>query len=254
MSDAQLGVIMPVFNGEKHVANGLRSLLRESAVGLEIVVVDDGSADASREIVRGIALEHPCVRLLEVDHGGVSRARNAGLAALGERVSLVSYLDCDDLNPPGRLQRQVKAMNEHPEVGCVVGLLQIFEDEDAEQLLPRAGSRTVTVRGVSLSAAVFRRTLLTKLGSLAEDMRYGEDTDFYLRMLEAGTPYLAEDEVAVFYRRHGANATNDVARTRAGFIDAIRRSLGRRRSSGVAVGLGDLFKARSEAERLFSNE
>lgn len=251
MKHPLVGVVMPVFNCERYVTSALRSLLRERGVRLQIVVVDDGSSDDTRHRVREIAQRHDCVRLLEIDHGGVSRARNIGLQALDEDVSLVTFLDSDDLSADGRIRRQVKLIQENPDIGWVIGLLQIFEDEDDVELCPRAGTRTMMIRGVSLSAALFRREVFNSIGNLAEDMRYAEDLDFYLRLLEANTGYLADDKVAVFYRRHGDNATNDGARTQAGFIDAIRRSLERRRASGTPVQLGDLFRARADAERSF---
>lgn len=251
MGDALIGVVMPVFNCERYVSKALNSLLRESDLRLQVVVVDDGSVDGTRDRVRAVAQRHGCVRLLECEHGGVSKARNAGLRAFGDEVSLVTFLDGDDLNAGGRIQRQLELLNAHPEVEWVIGQLQIFEDEDDENLRPRAGSRTVTIRGVSLSAALFRRGIFDSIGFLAEDMRYAEDCDFYLRLLEAETPYWLDDEVAVFYRRHGSNATNDVARTRLGFMDALRRSLARRRVSGASMQLGDLFRARADAERSF---
>lgn len=254
MNGTQVGVVVPAYNGERYVGAALRSLLREHDVALHIIVVDDGSTDCTRDIVRSLALEHASIRLLECDHGGVSRARNAGLAALPAEVSLVTFLDCDDLNPDGRIGRQCALLASRPDADCVVGMVQVFEDEDAERLAPREGSRIVTVRGVSLSCALFRRSLLEQIGGVAEDMHYGEDVDLYLRMLEGGAVTVKDDGVGVHYRRHSDNVTNNVARTRAGFMDAIRRSLARRRiGGGAAVELGDLFKARSEVERTFRN-
>lgn len=254
MNETQVGVVVPVYNGERYVAAALRSLLREQEVALHVVVVDDGSTDRTRDIVRALAREYACIRLLECDHGGVSKARNAGLAALPAGVSLVGFLDCDDLNPDGCIRRQCALLASRPDADCVIGMVQVFEDEDEARLAPLEGSRIVTVRGVSLGCGLFRRTLLERLGGMAEDMHYGEDTDLYLRVLESGAVVVKDDEVGVYYRRHPGNVTNDLARTRAGFIDAIRRSLARRRAGGVTVELGDLFKARGEVERIFRNE
>lgn len=252
MNLPQVGVVMPAYNGERYIGRALRSLLREREVALHIVVVDDGSTDRTRGIVRALALEHPEIRLIENEHGGVSKARNTGLAALPEEVSLVTFLDCDDLNPEGRIAHQCAVLASRPEADCVVGRMMVFEEEDEERLAPREGSRTVAVHNVQLGAGLFRRGLLGRVGGLAEDMRYGEDLDFMLRVLESGAEVIRDDRVGVYYRRHIANVTNDSLRSRAGFMDAIRRSLVRRRAGGrVAVDLDDLFSARDEIDRIF---
>jgi glycosyltransferase involved in cell wall biosynthesis len=253
MHDELISVIMPVYNGERYIGNALRSLLREDQVELDIIIVDDGSTDATETIVTGLAEANPTIRLVAGSHAGVTRARNAGLAAVKGACRYITFLDCDDLNAPGRIARQLRLLKENPEHDCVIGLMQFFEAADEELCRPVPGSRTETVRGVSLTATLFARSVFERLGGFNEEMQHGEDTDFFLRLLEARTPYLLDDEVAILYRRHVTNMTNDIARTRRGFMDAIRRSLARRRESGIAADLGDLFKARGAAEEMFRN-
>lgn len=251
MSNATVSIIMPARNGEAYIASALRSLLRESEVGLDIIVVDDGSTDRTAEIVRGIAAEHPCVRIVGGPQSGVSGARNVGLAAVPSEVPYISFLDCDDLNVPGRIARQLGKLKTRPEAGWAIGLIRFFEAADEENVVPLPGSKTVTVRGVQLAAALFDRKVFDRVGGFDAEMNHGEDTDFFLRLLEAQIPYVAEDEAAVLYRRHHGNMTNDIDKTRRGFVDAIRRSMVRRRASGATGDLGDLFKARGSAEETF---
>jgi glycosyltransferase involved in cell wall biosynthesis len=251
MNLAAVSIIMPVRNGERYIASALRSLLCESGIGLDIIVVDDGSTDGTAGIVRGIAAAHPCVRIVSGPQSGVSGARNAGLAAVPEEVPYISFLDCDDLSVPGRIARQLGKLKARPDAGYVIGLIRFFEEADEENVIPLPGSRTVTVRGVQLAAALFDRRVFGQVGGFDEEMNHGEDTDLFLRLLEAQIPYEAEDEVAVLYRRHQANMTNDLAGTRRGFVDAIRRSMARRRASGAVADLGDLFKSRGNAEETF---
>jgi glycosyltransferase involved in cell wall biosynthesis len=251
MSNAVVSIIMPARNGEAYIASALRSLLRESNVGLDIIVVDDGSTDRTVEIVRGVAAENPCVRIVDGPQSGVSAARNAGLAAVPKDVPYISFLDCDDLNVPGRIARQLGKLRERPDAGYAIGLIQFFEEADEVNVVPLSGSRTMTVKGVQLAAALFDRKVFEQVGGFDEEMNHGEDTDFFLRLLEAQIPYVSEDEAAVLYRRHTGNMTNDVEKTRRGFVDAIRRSLVRRRASGAAAELGDLFRSRGNAEDTF---
>jgi hypothetical protein len=88
----------------------------------------------------------------------------------------------------------------------------------------------------------------------AEDLRFAEDMDFFLRLLETGVDYVEDDQVAILYRRHQDNVTNDVHASQRGFIDALRRSLQRRRDQGIVGEVSDLFKARLSMEEQFKNE
>jgi glycosyltransferase involved in cell wall biosynthesis len=254
MKNNRVSVIMPTLNGERHIEAALRSLLRETQVQLDIIVVDDGSTDQTAEIVRRLSLSNRCIRLISGSHGGVSSARNTGLAAVPPKNDFVTFLDCDDLNVPGRIGRQLGILLGHPGLRFVIGLLQLFEAIDEERCIPLPGSRTMRLRGVSLTSVLFAKDVFEQLGGFCEDMQSGEDVEFILRLLEARIPYSCEDEVAVMYRRHQNNMTNDTAKTRRGLADAIRRSLARRRVGGSVTGLGDLFKERVQAEKMFRHE
>jgi len=254
MNDDLISVIMPVYNGERYIREALRSVLCETDLALEIIVVDDGSTDRTSNIVSNISVDFPAVRCINGSHSGVSSARNAGLAAVSESAKYITFLDSDDLNPPGRIARQLRLMREHLDCKFVIGLIQFFEVADETAGVPLSGSRTETVRGVQLAAALFSKDLFSRIGGFSEDMRHGEDTDFFLRLLEAQIQYALDDEVAVYYRRHSTNMTNNLAETRRGFMDALRRSLQRRREHGVSVELGDLFKNRGAVEEGFRND
>ena len=89
----RVSVIMPVYNRQDKVAAAIRSVLSQTHANLELIVVDDGSTDLSRDVVQPF-LEDARVRLIECPHGGVSAARNAALEhATGE---VIAYLDSDN--------------------------------------------------------------------------------------------------------------------------------------------------------------
>lgn len=247
----KISVIMPALNASRFIAPALHSLLREPAVDLDIIVVDDGSTDDTAAIVRQLAASHSRIRLINNTGKGVSRARNAGVAAALPDSAYIAFLDADDHCYPGRVVRQLDRIRSAPGTGMIVGRIQFFEsiDEETSQISP--GSRTVTVTGVALGSTLFHRSLFDRHGGFDESMQHGEDVDFFLRILEAQTRYIAENEVAVLYRRHDANMTNDLSATRRGFVDAIRRSLARRRATGNAVDIGDLFKYKTSVEEAF---
>ncbi|MBK6741671.1 MAG: hypothetical protein IPG66_01330 [Hydrogenophilales bacterium] len=132
-------------------------------------------------------------------------------------------------------------------------MIQFFEAADEDNCRPLPGSRTFTVAGVLLCAALYRKALFDELGGFCNDMRFGEDIDLFLRMIEARVPVHVEDEIATLYRRHAGNMTNDLVMTRRGFADAIRRSVARRRVTGATVDLGSFFQARNKGEHRFQH-
>jgi len=109
---------MSVYNGERYLGAAIDSILAQSFADFEFVIVDDGSTDRSREIVRGY--DDPRIRLLPLDRNvGLSSALNAGLAAATSE--LVARQDADDLAEPNRLERQVSVMRGRSHVallGC----------------------------------------------------------------------------------------------------------------------------------------
>lgn len=108
---ASVSVIMPTFNRARWLGCAIRSALHQLHAGDELIVIDDGSTDDTREVVAGFGER---VTYLRGDHRGAGPARNLGLAhARGE---LVAFLDSDDEWLPGKLAMQRAFLEAHPEV------------------------------------------------------------------------------------------------------------------------------------------
>lgn len=245
---AAISVIMPAFNAQSFIAEALASLSNQGEVTLQVVVVDDGSTDDTRHAIATAGRADPRIALVSVEHGGVSKARNAGLAAA--RHPLVAFLDADDLCPAGRLQRQAATLAANPAMDVVIGELLMFEALGPDGS-PRPGTRSARLLGISLSTGLFRRALFDRHGLFDETLDYCEDLDFYLRLMEAGTPMLFENEIANCYRRHGANSTNDLDAVRRGYARAIHKSLVRRRATGRVLPPHPILLQRHEVEQQF---
>jgi glycosyltransferase involved in cell wall biosynthesis len=231
MADNTISVIMPAYNGERFIADALRSLQAETDIDLEIVVVDDGSTDRTAAVVADIACRDPRVRMVGGPHRGVAAARNAGLAAT--RGALIAFLDCDDVSVAGRLSRQAGYLAGHAEMAGVIG--DVFEvREVTADLQPGPGSRRWRRTIIFLGAAMLRRSLFDRYGRFDEALAYGEDADLYMRLWEHDVPIHFDGEVAALYRRHETNMTNDRAETRRWFLHCIQRSIARRRALGLA--------------------
>jgi glycosyltransferase involved in cell wall biosynthesis len=103
-----VSVIVPAFNAAGTIGETLYSVCNQTYRNLEILVVDDGSTDATRDIVHKIARTDPRIRLIEKPHGGVSSARNLGL--LESRGDFIAPVDAGDLWRPAKIARQMSAM------------------------------------------------------------------------------------------------------------------------------------------------
>ena len=107
-------VIVPVYNGEAFIGEALDSALAQDLDGVEVIVVDDGSTDGTREIVKDMA----GVQYVWQQNQGPAAARNTALELA--RGEFVAFLDADDRIPPSKLRTQVGYLRQHPEVGCVL--------------------------------------------------------------------------------------------------------------------------------------
>ena len=97
----QFSIIVPVYNGEKTIERCVRSILSQKQVQLELLLIDDGSADKTYALCRSLAEGDSRIRLFHQENAGVSTARNRGLEnAVGD---FVTFVDADDLLAPGAL-------------------------------------------------------------------------------------------------------------------------------------------------------
>jgi len=119
----KFSVIVPTFNRAALVLEAVQSVLVQSYANFELIVVDDGSTDDTVERLRRIGDRR--LSVVTVPHGGVSAARNAGLAVA--RGALIAFLDSDDLWLPDKLTIELDFLRRHPDVGLVFGDLEKYD-------------------------------------------------------------------------------------------------------------------------------
>ncbi|RAZ91659.1 glycosyltransferase family 2 protein [Mesorhizobium hawassense] len=240
---------MPVFNRERYVVPALRSLVRQhDAADLDIIVIDDGSSDGSAEAVRFVMREHPCIRLFQQRNLGVARARNAGLRQLPADAGFVSFLDSDDISLAGRFKADLARFEADPGLELTYSLMTMADRIDDERLEPTPDSRTMTLRGISLTTALFSRALVERIGFFDEEFEQAEDTDYLLRVFESGPTYELLDSVAVYYRRHTDNLTGEHASRVRNHLRAIHKSMRRRRADPSLSAVRGIFELKSPPE------
>lgn len=121
-----VSVIVPVYNVEKYIEKSVKSIRNQTLKDIEILLVDDGSADTSGEICDQMAKEDPRIRVFHKKNGGVSSARNLGLDnAMGDYIS---FCDADDWMEPDMLETLYKMAVEHKEMIPMVGHSRDFSN------------------------------------------------------------------------------------------------------------------------------
>lgn len=250
MTSSKVSVVVPVFNGERFIGEALGSLQWEQEIEVEIIVVDDGSIDGSVGAVKALAGQDPRIRLVVGEHRGVSATRNIGVrTATGDYIT---FLDCDDICPPGRIARQVRKLRSYPGVAAVIGETLWFEAL-TPNLNPVPGTRHVRNLCVTLHSALFQRSAFETYGFFDEELELCEDLDFFLRLLEGGARFIIEPEIASFYRRHPGNMTKNFEHLQKAMVAALQRSISRRRATGHNEPLDVFFARRFTMETIFSS-
>src|SRR5690606_13712978 len=181
----KISVIMPAYNREAYIETAIRSLLvQRNDADLDVVVVDDGSTDATSDIVARLAAEDPAVRLVRQQRSGVAKARNTGLDNIHDNAELVAFLDSDYCWKAVRLRRELPLFRGDAELAMTYGLMTLTMDIDASSFAPPVGAATCTLRGIGLTTAIFRRAAVERVGRFNEDLRQSEDFDYLLRFFE----------------------------------------------------------------------
>jgi len=190
-----VSAIMPVHNRPDFLAEAIESVLAQTCPVTELIVVDDGSTDGTREVLaryenRAVILRRP--------HRGQSAARNTGL----ERATgaYIAYLDSDDLWAPTKVETMLRVLDKRPQIGLVYSrTIELLSDGTTVV----AESEPSTVRFVT---SMHRAECLQTVGLFDEELDVFEGFDMWLRMCDHYR-VLGLPEPLYYHRHHGANTT-----------------------------------------------
>ncbi|PVZ57065.1 glycosyltransferase family 2 protein [Arthrobacter sp. H-02-3] len=211
-----VSVVIPCYNYARYLPDAVSSVLDQTEVDLELIIVDDASADDSPQIAARFAAADERIRL-------VRHTRNMGhIATYNDGLSRVSgeyvvLLSADDMLAPGSLARSTALMEARPEVVLAYGYAMEFKDsvppapgkraswsvwsgEDWMRAVCRSGSNVVVN-----PEAILRRSAMDQLVGYRADMPHAADMDLWLRAASMGHVGRVNGPVQAFYRVHGSN-------------------------------------------------
>lgn len=190
-ANPQVSCIVPAYNAAEYLKQALDSALAQSHGSLQLIVVDDGSTDATGEIAAQFGAK---VELISQSNCGVAAARNRGMEAA--RGEFIAFLDADDLWHKNKLQRQLAAFSENPALELCAAHIQNFRGNLELVGKPLPGFNT---------EMLIRRSLIDRLGPFTTGPQHAATLDWMLRARESNSIELLLTETLTFRRLHPEN-------------------------------------------------
>lgn len=206
MSNPQVSIIIPCWNGEAYLSEAIASAVSQTHKAIEVIVVDDGSTDGSLEVARTF----PTIEILSQKNAGVSAARNAGLAR--SKGEFIVFLDADDRLHSEAVRCHLAAFDKSDAIGMVYGSTRIVDAQGRVIGHSAQAAKSFSWKDVLMgvtptpSQAMLRRDSLVRAGLFNPSVALGEDFDLYLRVTRLSEGY-CHGEVVADYRRHPQQAT-----------------------------------------------
>lgn len=237
MSSAPLvSIIIPAYNAERFIERTLRSALRQTYRNIEIIIIDDGSTDATRARAERVVAGHGRVRMISVPNGGVAKARNLGIQEANG--AFVAFLDADDLWHPTKIELQLDSLTLAPNDGAAASytFYRVIDLDDRV-----VGQGHLTCDGYAFarhlyarfvgngSSLVVRRDAALLVGGfdpswLAQGLDGVEDLDFEMK-LTAKYPISAVPHFLVGYRVYLGNRSSNRLRRARGLVATVNKHL-----------------------------
>jgi glycosyltransferase involved in cell wall biosynthesis len=208
-------VIMAAYNAERYVAEAVESVLQQTHPDFELIVADDGSTDATQDILRRIMKRDQRVRVLFCEHRGAAAARNSAVAEA--RSEWIVVMDSDDVMEPNRLERQIDFVSEHPGLdiaSCLVTWINehghVLGKSQSELTTESAVAETFRRDAIlvfSHPGCMIRRDMIQRVGGYRPEFWPSEDLDLFSRIAGAGGRILVQPEYLMKYRIHPQSGT-----------------------------------------------
>ncbi|NET60617.1 MAG: glycosyltransferase [Symploca sp. SIO2E6] len=222
-----ISVIIPAYNSEKTILETIESVLQQTFADFELIIINDGSQDATLEVVSGV--KDSRLQVFSFPNAGLAASRNRGVARA--RGEYISFIDADDLWTPDKLELQLHALQANPEAAVAYSWTDCI-DETGQFL--RSGSH-ISVSGdvyaqllvvnflENGSNVLIRQQALRDIGDSDESIAAGQDRELFLR-LAAKYYFVAVPHPQILYRVSAQAISANVAQAGTSRLQVIKRA------------------------------
>src|SRR2546423_219575 len=217
-----VSVIIPCYNHAQFLSQAIESVLAQSYLNFEVVVVDDGSTDNTAEVARC----YSAVFYVRQKNAGLSSARNTGLQQ--SRGKFLVFLDADDRLLSHALETGIKSVREHPECAFVSGHCRVIDSSGGilsspRQLRVEHEHYIRLLRGGAYiwcpATVLYRRQIFDFVHGFNPDLNPVADYDLYLRITR-DFPVYSHNRIVAEYRQHPSNMSRDVSKMKRAALAA----------------------------------
>lgn len=222
-----VSVIIPVYNGERYLAEAIKSVLAQTYQNFELIVINDGSTDNTSNI---IARYQDSLQSAYQPNAGLPASLNLGISL--SRGEWIAFLDADDLWLEEKLSRQIRMVVENPEIEIIFGHVQQFLSADLDEFTQnKIYCSPVPIQGYLKITMMTQRKAFEKVGLFKEDHSIGDFIEWYLRASEANLNIHMLSEVVAKRRLHAWHTTDNSPESRKNYVRILKASLDRRRAA-----------------------
>ena len=209
MKNKKVSVIIPVHNSEKYIKDCIDSVIHQSYSNLEIIVVDDASNDSTISIIKNISDKR--IKLVSLkENVGVALARNKGIeVSTGE---LICFLDSDDYWYPNKIQKQLDFIHDK---AFIYSSYEYLHNGNTHRIhIPLSLTYEEALKNTTIftSTVMFNMNVLSKEDIYMPNIRLGQDTATWWKVLKKGIIAYGIDEVLSVYRVEGKSLSSNKLR------------------------------------------
>ena len=213
-----VSVIMPAYNAEKYIGESIESVLYQTYPYWELLVIDDGSTDSTKEVVRQFLDLDSRIKYYYQDNGKQGKARNLGIEK--SKGEYLAFLDSDDLWFPNKLEIQIHEIIEK-DVDLIFCDSYIYSDGTSILKRDKVGVKDGVYSGeeaiklfiecnrIPILTVLAKKSAVQKVGGFIEsvEVQYGEDYHLWLKLLLSGSTFFSSSEALAKYRIHSNSVT-----------------------------------------------
>lgn len=225
MNKPKVSIIIPAYNASEYIKNCLDSCIKQDHDNVEIIVIDDGSTDNTRDIVKSYSDRR--IKYLYKENGGSASARNLGIR--NSSGDYIIFLDSDDLILPNRITAHIKSLQNKDKIITYSDFRYIKNHNNNNEYKHKfkfySGDvldKMLYKNFIPTNCATYPRSFIDDIGIFNEEIRNCEDTEFLIRALLAGYKVEYLDKVLAYYRLHEGSKSKEKVKNYSNYIKILK--------------------------------